>query len=65
MDRTVASIITSLKAEQQELLEAMGDFPKSDQFDHGTQVGNYQGIRKALEIVESVLNDEEASNGNL
>jgi hypothetical protein len=65
MDRTVASIITSLKAEQQELLEAMGDFPKSEAFEHGTQVGNYQGIRKALEIVESVLNDEEASNGNL
>jgi hypothetical protein len=65
MDRTVASIISALKAEKQELLEAMGDFPKVDLFGHGVQVGTYQGIGKALGIVESVLNDDEVSDGQL
>ena len=65
MDRTIANIISSLKAEQQKLLEAMGDFPKVDLFGHGAQVGTYQGIRKALEIVESVLNDGEVSDDQL
>ncbi len=65
MDRTISRIITALKDEQQKLLESLGDFPKKDCFDHGTQVGQYQGIRKALEIVESVLNDEEVRDDHI
>jgi hypothetical protein len=65
MDRTVTNIISTLKAEQQVLLESTCDFPKADPFHHGLQVGEYRGIRKALEIIESVLNDEEVDNDHL
>ena len=65
MDRTTASIISALKAEQQESLEAIVSFPKAESFDHGSQVGFVWGLRRALEVVESVLNDDEVSDDQL
>ena len=65
MDRTVHSIITALRGDQQRILESLGNLPKSDQFDHGVQVGTYQGLRRALEIVEGILDDQLAADANL
>jgi hypothetical protein len=65
MDRTVLDIITTLRSEKQVFLEAVGDFPKSDPFEHGVQVGKYAGLRAALEIIDSVLKDQEAHDANL
>lgn len=58
MDKTTASIIGAIKKEQQALLESMVDFPKKDVFDHGVQVGQYQGLARALTLVENVLDDQ-------
>ena len=65
MDRTVHSIITALRGDQQRILESLGNLPKSDQFDHGVQVGTYQGLRRAIEIVEEILDDQLAADANL
>lgn len=65
MDRTVASIISALKAEKQELLESLGDYPRADPFEHGLRVGMYQGLGIALEAVETVLNDGEVRDDQL
>jgi len=65
MDRTVHSIITALRGDQQRILESLGNLPKSDQFDHGVQVGTYQGLRRAIEIVEGILDDQLAADANL
>lgn len=65
MDRTILRIITALKDEQQKLLESLGDFPKKDPYEHGVQVGVYQGLKKFSEIIESVLNDDEVRDDQL
>lgn len=57
MDRTVHNIIAALKDELSVQLSGLGDFPKSEPFEHGVQVGTYRGIQKALERIETVLND--------
>lgn len=58
MDSVTAAIIGALKRERQTLLETMGDFPKRDPFDHGVQVGQYQGLGGALAIIDGVLDDQ-------
>ena len=65
MDRTVHSIITALRGDQQRILESLGNLPKSDQFDHGVQVGTYQGLKRAIDIVEGILDDQLAADANL
>lgn len=44
---------------QKQAAEAMM-FPKKDQFDHGVQVGQWQGIKRAIQLAESILEDEES-----
>lgn len=57
MDRSVHQIIQALSADMQDELQALGDYPKADPFEHGLQVGTYRGIKKALDCVSAVLND--------
>ena len=65
MDRTVLDIITALRSEKQVFLEAVGDFPRADPFEHGVQVGKYAGLKLALDVIDSVLKDQEAQDANL
>lgn len=32
-------------------------FPKADPFEHGVQVGKYQGMRMAMDLVEDIIRD--------
>lgn len=57
MDRTVHQIIQALSADKQDVLQALGDFPKETPFEHGVQVGTYRGLQMALDRVSVVLND--------
>lgn len=41
-----------------EMAEDSMMFPKPDPFEHGVQVGKYQGVRFALELLESILRDD-------
>jgi hypothetical protein len=56
-DRLIGELVTALKEERQRQLEALGDMPKSDPFDHGVQVGDYRGICRALDVLNGVLDD--------
>jgi hypothetical protein len=58
MDRTVSAIIEALQFRLREELQGLGDFPKSDPFHHGVQVGIYQGLQMALNVIDRVLSDE-------
>ena len=58
MDRTVQAIIGALQIRIREQLQSLGDFPKHEPFDHGVQVGTYQGLQAAINVIEQVLNDE-------
>jgi hypothetical protein len=58
MDKTVSMIITALSADMHSQLQGLGDFPKSDKFEHGVQVGMYRGLQAALDRVAKVLDDE-------
>ena len=65
MDKTIHSTITAFRNEKQRILEALGDLPKSDPFEHGVSVGTYRGLKLALEIIDAVLEDRETENANL
>jgi len=58
MDKTVSMIIGALSAELHIQLQGLGDFPKSEPFEHGVQVGTYRGLQAALDRVAKVLDDE-------
>jgi hypothetical protein len=65
MEKTVHKITQELKAERQAILESLGELPKADPYQHGEQVGEYRGIRKALEIIEAVLDDNARADAEL
>jgi hypothetical protein len=58
MEKTVAAIIGAIQAGTREHLQALGDYPKAEPFEHGIAVGTYRGLDLAIQIVEKVLNDE-------
>lgn len=39
-------------------------FPKADPFSHGEQVGKYQGLNFALELLEDILCDDREKERN-
>lgn len=50
--------IGELKREQAEIAESAMLRPKRELFELGEVAGRYQGLSKALEILEAVLSDE-------
>mgnify|MGYP003338444031 CR=1 FL=1 len=58
MDKTINQIIGALQSRIRDQLQSLGDFPKAEQFDHGVQVGTYQGLQAAMDAIEQVLSDE-------
>ena len=59
MDKTVSKIIGAIQMRVREQLQGLGDYPKSEPFEHGIQVGTYNGLQAAIQAIEQVLSDEE------
>lgn len=59
MSDVTHKFIVRLKEEQ--TVQAQGGmlYPKSEPFEHGVQVGIYQGMEKALELLRAILRDDE------
>ena len=58
MDIIIQKAIGALQIRIREQLQSLGDFPKVEPFEHGVQVGTYQGLQKSIDVLEQVLNDE-------
>lgn len=65
MDRVTQGVIAALREELQKTLEALGDFPKKEAFDHGYSVGVYHGLKKSLDVIEEVLSDRDRREAEL
>lgn len=50
-----------MQLKEEQTVQAQGGmlYPKSEPFDHGVQVGIYQGMEKALELLRAILRDNE------
>ena len=59
MDKTTYQILTKIREELLIRAEATVQFPREEPFHHGVQVGVWQGLKLAHEIIESVLQDDE------
>ena len=58
MDKTLQKFIGAVQIRIREQQQGLGDFPKTDQFEHGTQVGVYRGLQESLHVLERVIEDE-------
>lgn len=59
MSDPLVSALVKLRAAQQEQADGAMKFPRKKRFDHGVEVGVYQGLLQAIEIVEATLKDDE------
>lgn len=57
-DKVIEQFIKEAKEALAEMAEGAMQFPRSEPFPHGVQVGKYQGLQFALEILESILSDD-------
>jgi hypothetical protein len=60
MDKLLHALRVQLLAKQDELAESAMLMPRAEPFEHGVQVGTYQGIQLALEALESLVEEEHA-----
>ena len=51
-------VVSKLEETQLELARTSMQFPKAEPFDHGVQVGKYQGLQLALELIDNILRDD-------
>jgi hypothetical protein len=56
-DRAIAEFVKEAKEALVEIAEGAMQFPRSEPFLHGVEVGKYQGLRFALGILENILSD--------
>ena len=57
-DPIIVHFMVEAKKALAEMAEDSMVYPKHEPFEHGVQVGKYQGIRFALELLDSILRDE-------
>lgn len=55
----VARLIGAIKDQQADIAEAAMMKPVPELFECGVRAGRYQGLQTALEILESILRDDE------
>lgn len=60
----LSKLIVSLREAQDKQAHDSLRFPKSDPFEHGRQVGTYQGISQALDILEGVVEADALAERN-
>jgi len=58
MDRTSHKFIVKVKEEMAIVAEDSCLHPVSDPFVHGVQVGRYQGLKDALDILDALYREE-------
>lgn len=58
-DQVLMKFIGQVKAEQAEIAEAGMLRPKRELFALGETSGNYQGLQRALDILDSIIRDKE------
>ncbi len=63
-DPVIVKFIVEGRKSLSELAEDAMMYPKSDPFEHGVQTGKYQGIRFALELLESILRETADKEAN-
>lgn len=61
MDKTTLLFIQSVKSVQESRASASMMLPKADPFEHGVQVGVWQGLQLALSILDEIHNAENES----
>jgi len=59
VDKTIQRFLRELQSDIDGQLQALGDHPKENQFEHGVQVGVYRGLQQAMSTMKSVLSSEE------
>lgn len=55
----ISRLISELKKSQEEIATGAMKHPTPDPFEHGVQVGKYQGILIALDTLDFLLRDEQ------
>jgi hypothetical protein len=63
-DPTVARFIVEARQALAQIAENAMRFPKADPFEHGSQVGRYQGLDFALEIMNDILRGDDEKERN-
>ena len=58
-------LVAEIKAEQNDLAKSSMLFPKPDPHSNGVQAGKYQGLERALEILDNIISaDDEQERKN-
>ena len=57
-DQVIQRFIGEVKQTLSQHAEDSMEFPKAEPFEHGLQVGKYQGIQYALNILEVIMRDD-------
>ena len=57
-DRLIGNIIKGIKEQQSDISRGGMLYPKSEPFEHGVQVGTYQGLEIALQVLTGALDME-------
>lgn len=61
MDAVTLAFLAKIEALKAERAQGAMEFPKSKKFEHGVQVGFWQGLDAALNLMKDVLDaDQEA-----
>ena len=58
MEGLLSNYIGELKSKMNDLAHGAAKLPKSKPFEHGVQVGNYQGLEAALRYLEALIEDD-------
>lgn len=58
-DRLLSDYIGRLRADMDEQAHGSCRFPKADPFEHGVQVGKYQGMEGALKLLTSLIEEQD------
>ncbi len=59
MSDVIHKLMVKVKEEQAVYSRDGMLYPKGDPFAHGVQVGVYQGMEKALELLHAILRDDD------
>ena len=63
-DKIIERYVGEVKRALADNAEGSMMFPKAEPFDHGVQVGKYQGLNFALELLQGVLRDDDDKERN-
>lgn len=57
-DKLLMIFIDKANTRLAEMAKGAMEYPKSDPFEHGIQVGYFRGVQEALNILENIMNDD-------